>query len=183
MPKQWFVLRVQAGREDTVKEALWKRIQTHDLESKISTLMVPTERVTEIKGGHRTTRNVKTFPGYIMAEVEVDEKGQIPDEVWFLIRETPGVGDFLGSYNKPTPMSPQDVDRMLFREAESLVQEPQVKMDFHPGDRVKIKEGTFENFDATVDEVYPQKGIVKVIVTIFGRPTPVEIEYWKVEPI
>ncbi len=183
MAKQWFVLRVQAGREDTVKEALWTRIQTHDLESKLSTLMVPTEKVTEIKGGQRKTRNMKSFPGYIMAEVETDEKGNIPDEVWFLIRETPGVGDFLGSYNKPSPMSPQDVDRMLFREAEAITAEPQVKIDFSPGDRVKIKEGPFENFDGTIEEVFPQKGIVKVIVTIFGRPTPVELEYWQVEAI
>ena len=184
MSKQWFVLRVQAGREDTVKEALWRRIQTHDLESKISTLMVPTEKVTEIKGGKRTTRNMKTFPGYIMAEVDTDDKGQIPDDVWFLIRETPGVGDFLGSYNKPSPMSPADVDRMLFREMEAATQEePPVKMDFNVGDRVKIKEGPFENFDGTVEEVFPQKGIVKVNVTIFGRPTPVELEYWQVEAI
>ncbi|GIW71417.1 MAG: transcription termination/antitermination protein NusG [Planctomycetota bacterium] len=183
MAKQWFVLRVQPGREDTVKEALWKRIQTQNLESKFSSLMVPTERVTEIKGGRRRTYNRRTFPGYVMAEIEVDEQGNIPDEVWFLIRETPGVGDFLGAYNKPTPMSPEDVDRMLFREAESITQEAQVKIDFEPGDQVKIKEGPFENFDGTVEEVFPQKGIVKVVVNIFGRQTPVELEYWQVEAI
>ncbi len=183
MGKQWFVLRVQSGREDTVKEALWKRIQATDLEAKISTLMVPTEKVTEIKGGQKRTHDRKTVPGYIMAEVETDDKGQIPDEVWVLIRETPGVGDFLGAYNKPTPMTPQDVDRMHFREAEALTEEPKVKIDFHPGDRVKIKEGTFENFDGTIEEVYPEKGVVQVTVTIFGRPTPVELEYWKVEAI
>ncbi len=183
MAKAWFVLRVQSGREDTVKEALWKRIQTHDLESKISTLMVPTEKITQIKGGQRRTYERKTYPGYIMAEIECGDQNAIPDDVWFLIQETPGVGDFLGAYNKPTPMSPQDVDRMLFREADQLAQEPQVKIDFAPGDRVKIKEGTFENFDAVVEEVYPAKGLVKVIVTIFGRPTPVELEYWKLEAI
>jgi transcriptional antiterminator NusG len=183
MPKQWFVLRVQPGREDTVKEALWKRIQTNNLEEKLSTLMVPTERVTEIKGGKRRTRTVRTFPGYVMAEVETGDDGKIPDDVWFLIKETPGVGDFLGSYNKPTPMSPEDVDRMLFREAEAITQEATVKIDFDPGDQVKIKEGPFENYDGTIEEVFPAKGMVKVVVTIFGRPTPVELEYWQVEAI
>lgn len=181
--KQWFVLRVQAGREDGVKEGLWKRIQTHDLEHKLSTLMVPSETVTEIKGGKRRSYSRKTYPGYIMAEVEVDENNRIPDDVWFLIRETPGVGDFLGAHNKPTPMAPEDVDRMLFHEADALTQEPQVRIDFSPGDQVKIKEGPFENFDGTVEEVYPAKGMVKVIVTIFGRPTPLELEYWQVEAL
>ncbi|MFC1706897.1 transcription termination/antitermination protein NusG [Planctomycetota bacterium] len=181
--KQWFVLRVQAGREDSVKEALWKRIQTHDLEDQLSTLMVPSETVTEIKGGKRRSYSRKTFPGYVMAEVEVDENNAIPEEVWFLIRDTPGVGDFLGAYNKPTPMSPEDVDRMLFREADAITQEPKVKIDMKPGDQVKIKEGPFENYDGTVEEVFPAKGMVKVVVTIFGRPTPVELEYWQVEAI
>ncbi|MHC4391646.1 MAG: transcription termination/antitermination protein NusG [Planctomycetota bacterium] len=181
--KQWFVLRVQAGREDTVKEALWKRIQTHDLEEKLSTLMVPSETVTEMKGGKRRTYTRKTYPGYIMAEVEVDAEHNIPEDVWFLIRETPGVGDFLGTKRRPTPMTPEDVDRMLFHETESLIAEPQVKIDFNPGDQVKIKEGPFENFDGTVEEVFPQKGMVKVIVTIFGRATPLELEYWQVEGI
>lgn len=181
--KQWFVLRVQAGREDTVKEALWKRIQTHDLEEKLSTLMVPHEQVTEIKAGKRRTYSRKTFPGYIMAEVDVDENGQLSDEVWFLIRETPGVGDFLGSHNKPTPMSPEDVDRMLFHEADQLTQAPEVKIDFSAGDQVKIKEGHFENFDGVVEEVNPAKGRVTVMVTVFGRPTPLELEYWQVEPL
>lgn len=181
--KQWFVLRVQAGREDSVKEGLWRRIQTHDLEDKLSTLMVPSETVTEIKGGKRRSYTRKTFPGYIMAEVEVDENNKISDDVWFLIRDTPGVGDFLGTYNKPTPMTPEDVDRMLFHEADAIAQEPQVKIDFSPGDRVKIKEGPFENQDAVVEEVFPQKGKVKLISMIFGRPTPVELEYWQVEAI
>ncbi|RME75977.1 MAG: transcription termination/antitermination factor NusG [Planctomycetota bacterium] len=183
MAKQWFVMQVTPGREDTVKEALWKRIQTHNLEHKISTLMVPTERVTEIKGGKRRTRTTRVYPGYIMAEIETDEEGRIPEDVWFLIRDTPGAGRFLGSQNKPTPMSPEDVDRMLFREAEAITQEATVKIDFEPGDQVKIKEGPFENYDGTIEEVYPAKGMVKVVVTIFGRPTPVELEYWQVEAI
>lgn len=186
--KQWYVLRVQPGREDVVKEALWKRIQTHNLESALSTLMVPTERVTEIKSGKRRSFDRRTFPGYVMAEIETDDEGFIPEDVWYLIRETPGVGDFLGvdrkaDRPKPTPMTPEDVDRMLFREAEAITQEAHVKIDFEPGDQVKIKEGPFENFDGTVEEVFPAKGLVKVEVMIFGRPTPVELEYWQVEAI
>lgn len=181
--KQWYVLRVQAGREDTIRDALWKRIQTHDIESLLSTLMVPSEKVTEIKSGKKRTYKRKTYPGYIMAEVEVDAGNRIPDEVWFLIRDTPGVGDFLGANKRPTPMSAEDVDRMLFHEADAAIQEPQVKIDFNPGDQVKVKEGPFENFNGVVDEVMPAKGMVKVIVTIFGRPTPLELEYWQVETI
>ena len=183
MMKQWFVLRVQAGREDSVKEALWKRIQAHGLEHKLSTLMVPTVTETEIKGGKRRTYSRKTFPGYIMAEVEVDENVTIPEDVWFLIRDTPGVGDFLGAYNKPTPMTEDEINKMLFQEADTIAQEPKVKIDYKLGDQVKIKSGPFENYDGTVDEVFPGKGMVKVIVTIFGRPTPVELEYWQVEAI
>ena len=93
------------------------------------------------------------------------------------------MGDFLGAHNKPTPMSPEDVDRMLFHETDALTQDVGVKIDFQPGDQVKIKEGPFENFDGTIEEVFPAKGMVKVIVTIFGRPTPLELEYWQVESI
>ena len=107
--KHWFVLRVQAGREDSVKEALWKRIQTHDLEEKLSTLMVPSETVTEMKGGKRRTYTRKTYPGYIMAEVEVDAEQNIPEDVWFLIRETPGVvAAAFASFLAPLGVPPVD---------------------------------------------------------------------------
>ena len=155
----------------------------HDMEDQLSTLMVPHESVTEIKGGKRRTYSRKTFPGYIMAEVEVDDSRNIPDDVWFLIRETPGVGDFIGAHGKPTPMTPDEVDRMLFHEAVAVTASPEVKIDFKTGDQVKIKEGHFQNFDGVVEEVNTQKGRVTVMVTVFGRPTPLDLEYWQVETI
>ena len=182
MAKQWFVLRVQSGREESVKEGLWKRIQTNDLQELISRLLIPVEKISEIKGGERRTVERKIYPGYLMAEIDTDEKGDIPEDVWFLIKETPGVGDFVGSYRKPMPMSQDEVDKMLVQ-AERIEEAPKIKIDFERGSNVKIKEGPFENFDGVVDEVYPQKGLVKVIVTIFGRPTPVELEYWQVEAV
>lgn len=184
--RRWFVLRVQSGREKTIKDALWKRIQAEDLTGMLIQLIVPTERVTEIKGGEKRTREQKIFPGYIMAEIELDEEDQIPDPIWFIIRETPGISDFVGTREdrepqKPQPMAPHEVEKMLQRAQSVEAGEPEVKIEFQTGDHVKIKEGPFENFDGVVEEVLPGKGIVRVMVTIFGRQTPVEIEYWQVE--
>jgi transcriptional antiterminator NusG len=136
--------------------------------------------VAEIKGGKRRVRERKKYPGYIFIELEVDEKNQLVDKAWYLIRETSGIGDFVGPGSKPSPMSDREVEKML-GDAEKREGAPQVKIDFKLGDSVKIKQGPFENFDGIVEEVFPNKGIVKVIVTIFGRPTPVELEYWQVE--
>jgi transcriptional antiterminator NusG len=177
MEKEWYVLRVQAGRENQVRETLEKRAKNPDLDEKVGRILVPTERISEIKGGRRRVREKKLFPGYIMIEMEFDEK------LWYVIRETPGIGDFVGPRSRPTPMQPHEVDRILNEMTRDDDDKPRVKIDFVQGDSVKIKEGPFENFDGVVDEVIPAKGIVKVIVTIFGRPTPVELEYWQVENI
>jgi transcriptional antiterminator NusG len=180
MPKKWFVLRVQSGKEDTVQKNLEKRVNAEGAQDVISGIMVPTESVAEIKGGKRRVRERKKYPGYIFIELEVDEKNQLVDKAWYLIRETSGIGDFVGPGSKPSPMSDREVEKML-GDAEKREGAPQVKIDFKLGDSVKIKQGPFENFDGIVEEVFPNKGIVKVIVTIFGRPTPVELEYWQVE--
>jgi len=176
MAKQWYVLRVQSGREEKVKETLARKVQLAGLEDRVTNILVPTENVTEIKGGKKRVRERKLYPGYILVEMELD------DDVWFAIRDTPGIGDFVGAYGRPVPMEPEEVERIL-KGQEQKEEQPVVKIDLERGQSVKIKEGPFENFDGIVEEVNPAKGIVKVIVTIFGRATPVELEYWQVEKI
>ena len=176
MARQWYVLRVQSGREETVKETLARKVQLAGLEDYVTNILVPTEKVTEIKGGRKRVKERKLYPGYLLVEME------LTDDVWFLVRDTPGIGDFVGAYGRPAPVSPEEVARILEHE-EQKEEVPQVKIDLERGQNVKIKEGPFMNFDGVVDEINPAKGTVKVIVTIFGRATPVELEYWQVEKI
>lgn len=182
MPKQWFVLRVQSNKEDKVKDSLVELIKARGLEKLVTNVLVPSEKVSEIKGGKKKITERKIYPGYIMAEVEVDEHGQIPKEVWFLIRETPGAGDFIGGQNKPVPMASYEVEKLL-SEVEHKEEKPRAKIEFHEGEKVRVKEGPFENYDGIVEEVLPASGRVKVMLTVFGRATPVELEYWQVEAI
>ena len=189
MSKKWFVLRVQSGKEDTVRKNLEKRVNAEAAQDVVAGVLVPTESVAEIKAGKRRVRERKKYPGYIFVELEVydqddnekkQKKDQLVDKAWYLIRETSGIGDFVGPGSKPAPMTEREVEKML-GDAQKREDSPQVKIDFRVGDSVKIKQGPFENFDGVVEEVMPNKGIVKVVVTIFGRPTPVELEYWQVE--
>jgi transcriptional antiterminator NusG len=182
MAKKWFVLRVQSGREDSVKESLTKRVQALQIDDMVGRVVVPAEKISEIKGGKRRVSERKIFPGYIMVEMETKEDGRIPEEVWFMIKETPGIGDFVGSRTKPTPMKEHEVNRIL-EAMEEKEEAPKIKIGFRAGDSVRIKEGPFEHFDGYVEEINPAKGLVKVIVTIFGRATPIELEYWQVEAI
>jgi len=183
MPKNWFVVRVQSGKEDQAKKNLEHRIKLHAFPEKIGRVMLPSERVTELRSGIRRTSERKIYPGYIMVEIEVDEAGHIPQESWFLVRETPGVGDFVGSGLTPVALRDYEVERILSDAEKAEEEVPRLKIDFKMNDGVKIKEGPFQNFDGVVEEVNPAKGLIKVIVTIFGRATPVELEYWQVERI
>ena len=182
MPLNWYVLRAQSGREERIKDALEKRINVQGMEAKVPRVLVPSENVSEIKGGQKRVTERKIYPGYLMAEIDVPETGEIPDDVWFLIRETPGVGDFVGGHRKPTPMMPREVDKLL-GEAEKKEEEPRLKIDFSVGDSVRIKEGPFLNYDGVVEEVVPSRGMVIVNIKVFGRTTPVELEYWQIEPV
>jgi len=182
MAKNWYVLRVQSSKEDQVRDALERRLKAEGLENIVSRVLVPSERISEIRGGQKRVRERKIYPGYIMVEIEADDGGKIPEAAWFTIRETMGIGDFLGGRSGPIPMSKSDVDKVL-GEAEHKEQAPKLKIGFSGGEAVRIKEGPFENFEGTVEEVSAAKGTVKVIVTIFGRPTPVELEYWQVERV
>jgi len=179
---RWFVLRVQSGKEEKVRGNLEKRVKAAGLDNVILQILVPTERVSEIRGGRRRVSSRKLYPGYVMVEVEVSEEGEVSEEAWYLVRETPGIGDFIGAERRPVPMAEHEVEKML-GDAEEKEEAPRLVINFKEGESVKIKEGPFENFDGVVEEVNASKGLVKVIVTIFGRATPVELEYWQVEAI
>ena len=179
--KYWCVLRVASNREESVREALVRKIKIEGLDDRISRVLVPTERRPSPRGrSDKKFVDRKMYPGYVFLEMELDDNGAIGEREWFVIKETSGVGDFIGSGGKPTPMRPSDVDKMLMQ-VEKAEEGAPVSVDFAKGDAVKIKEGAFENFEGSVDEVLPDKGLVRVIVTIFGRATPVELEYWQVE--
>jgi transcriptional antiterminator NusG len=182
MAKQWYVLRVASNKEEQVREALERKVKIEGLEHKIGRILVPTERRPSPRGrvGGKKYVERRMYPGYVFIEMELEEDGRIGEEAWFLIRETTGVGDFIGATGKPTPMRPADVDKMLMQVDKGQQGAP-VAMEFAKGDAVKIKEGAFENFEGSVDEILPDKGLVRVIVTIFGRATPIELEYWQVE--
>lgn len=178
MSKQWYVLRVQVGKEAKVKETLEKHIKSKGLESLILRVIVPQEKIAEIKGGKKKITAQKLYPGYLMVEMELN------DQTKFTVREVPGVGDFVGGRKTPTPLEPHEIEKMLVLESAVASDEmPTIKINFKKGDSIRIKEGPFENFDGSVEEVNPTKGNVKVIVNIFGRATPVELEYWQLEPV
>lgn len=176
MAMQWYVLRVQSNREKKVRDNLARRVAMAGLDDRITEIIVPSEQITEIRGGKKRVTERKIYPGYIMVHMDMDE------DTWFLVRETPGIGDFVGAHLKPVPMQQREVEKML-GQLEQKDEEPRLKIDFKVGDTVKIKEGPFDNFDGVVEEVIVAKGLVRVEVTIFGRATRVELEYWKLEAV
>src|ERR1700742_3562124 len=185
MTKNWFVLRVASNREDQVRDALERKVKIENLGDLIGRILVPTERIKRVKQGQQKVAERKLYPGYVFVEMELNNDGSIPVRAYYLFKDTQGVGDFIGNRNKPSPMEPKDVEKMLgdVEKQESQGGPGQVKVEFKKGDPIKIKEGPFENFDGTVDEIFPDKGVVRVIVTIFGRATPLELEYWQLEKV
>src|SRR4051812_20238599 len=177
---QFFVLRVASNKEDRVKDALARKVKIEGVENTVGRILVPTERVRSMKGGVRKESERKLYPGYVFIELELDKNGMIPENVWFMIKETDGVGDFIGSNGKPTPMSPKDQGKML-EEAERPDDQPSLKTEYKKGDKIKVTDGAFINFEGEVDEIMPDKGMVRIVTTIFGRPTPLELEYWQIE--
>ncbi len=172
----WYVLKVQSSREDTIRLALQKNIKIQGLDRYFGQIVVPTEKMTEIRNNKKRIVERKTYPGYIMVQMELNEK------TWFVVRETPGVGDFVGAHGTPTKMTDAEVNQMLHQEEEKTTAEaPKIKINVERGDRVKIKDGPFENFEGSVEEVIEGRGLVKVMLIIFNRPTPVDLEYWQVE--
>lgn len=173
----WYVLKVQSSREDTIRDALERRVKIQGLQRFFGRIVVPTEKITEIRNNKKRVVERKSYPGYIMVEMELNEK------TWFVVRETPGVGDFVGAHGTPTKMTHDEVNKMLGQETAKDEKPAPIKYDFERGDRVKIKDGPFENFEGTVEDVIEQRGLVKVMLIIFNRPTPVDLEYWQVERI
>ena len=173
----WYILKVQSNREDSIKEGLLRRVAIAGLEQYFGAVIVPTEKVTEFKGGRKRVSKRKLYPGYIVVNMEINE------DTWFLVRETPGIGDFTGAAGTPTPMLPHEVNRILARQEEKSDEAPKLKINFSTGDHVKINEGTFENFEGEVESIDETNGRVTVMINIFGRSTPVELEYWQIEAI
>jgi transcriptional antiterminator NusG len=174
------VLRVASNKEDRVREALVRKVKIEGLSDYVGRILVPVERVRSMKQGVRKESDRKKYPGYVFIELQLDQDGKIPDNVWFMIKETDGVGDFIGSGGKPLPMDPKDEAKMV-EEAEAPLESPSLGSEYKPGDKIKVTNGAFINFEGTVEEVIPDKGMVRILTTIFGRPTPLELEYWQIE--
>lgn len=174
---QWFILKVQSNREDSVRESLLRRISMQGMGSLFGEVIVPKEQVTDFKGGKKRVVSRKLYPGYILVQMVLN------DDTWFLVRETGGIGDFTGSAGRPSPMLPQDVAKLLHKKEEETAEAPRLKINFKKGDRVKINEGTFENFEGEVETIDESNGRVTVMLSIFGRSTPVDIEYWHIESV
>ena len=179
---QWYVLRVAANKEVQVKEALSQKVEREGLLDIIGRIEVPVERIKRIRGNRQTVHKRKLYPGYVFMEMESTEDKRVPEKAWFMIKGTAGVGDFIGTDGIPTPMRDTDVAKMLL-EAEKPEEAPSIKVEFKKGDMIKIREGAFENFEGVVDSIDSERGIVKVIVAIFGRSTPLDIEYWQIEKL
>jgi transcriptional antiterminator NusG len=179
---QWYVLRVASNKEEQVRESLARKVQVEGVSNVIGRIVVPMEQVKRIRGGKQRVHKRKLYPGYVFMEMATKEDGRIPDEAFFVIKETTGVGDFIGTEGIPTAMRDTEVAKML-NEAEKPEVTPTLRVEFRKGDQVKIREGAFENFEGVVEAIDQDRGVVCVIVTIFGRPTPLDIEYWQVEKI
>jgi transcriptional antiterminator NusG len=174
---KWYILKVQSNREDSIRDSLQRRVKVAGLDRYFAEIIVPTEMVSEFKGGKKRVVKRKLYPGYLVAHMEIN------DETWFLVRETPGIGDFTGSAGKPTPMLSHEVNKIVAKQEEKTDEAPKLKINFNVSDRVKINEGTFENFEGEVDAIDEASGRVTVMINIFGRSTPVELEYWQIESI
>lgn len=175
----WFVLRVASNKENYVRETLLRKIEIEGLKHLVNRILVPTEKTKTIKGGKQKITETKLYPGYVFVEMRLEEDGRIPQDVFFLIKETTGVGDFVGTTGRPTALARHEIEKMLLdsRRPEEI---GEIKMEFEKGEAVIIKEGPFENYEGTVDELLPDKGLVRVLVTIFGRQAPIELEEWQI---
>ncbi|MFP4475879.1 MAG: transcription termination/antitermination protein NusG [Desulfatibacillaceae bacterium] len=174
--KKWYVVHVYSGFEGKVKKALEDRIATSPHPKKFGQVLIPTEQVVELVKGKRKTSSRKFYPGYILVEMVLD------DETWHLVNDTAKVTGFLGGRDKPTPLTDEEASRIV-DQIESGKLKPQPKYQFEEGDEVRVIDGPFTNFNGTVETVYPDKGKLRVLVSIFGRATPVELEFVQVTKI
>ncbi|MEX2217412.1 MAG: transcription termination/antitermination protein NusG [Phycisphaerales bacterium] len=175
----WFVLRVASNKEGSVRETLLRKVQIENMQHLVGRILVPTEKTKTIKGGKQKITESKLYPGYVFVEMKLEPDGRIPQDVFFLIKETTGVGDFVGTAGRPTPMKEHEIEKML-KDSKKPEEQPVIKMVFEKGEHVTIKEGPFQGYEGTVDELLPDKGLVRVLVTIFGRQAPIELEEWMI---
>ncbi len=174
----WFVLRVASNKEGSVRETLLRKVQIENMIHLVGRILVPTEKTKTIKGGRQRIVETKLYPGYVFVEMRLEPDGRIPQDVFFLIKETTGVGDFVGTAGRPTAMKEHEIEKMLV-DSRKPEDEPSIKLVFEKGESVTIKEGPFQGYEGTVDELLPEKGLVRVLVTIFGRQAPIELEEWQ----
>jgi transcriptional antiterminator NusG len=173
--KRWYVVHAYSGMEKSVMRALTERVIRADMQDKFGRILVPTEEVVEIKNGHKAITERRFFPGYVLVEMEMT------DETWHLVKNTNKVTGFVGGKaNKPTPISQREVEKILAQMQEG-VEKPRPKVLFEVGEMVRVKEGPFTDFNGNVEEVNYEKSRIRVAVTIFGRSTPVELEFGQIE--
>ena len=170
--KQWYIVHTYSGYEERVKRSLEQRVKFMDADDKVFQIVIPTEDEIEIRSGQRRTVTKKVFPGYVLVEMRMD------DDSWNVVRNTPGITGFVGSSNKPTPLAEEEVNSILKKMTEGL---PQVKVGFTKGESVRVVDGPFTDFVGVVDEINMGRGKVKVLLTLFGRETPVELDFLQVE--
>jgi len=170
---KWYIVHVYSGFENKVKSALEERVASSSNPQKFGEVIVPTEEIVELVKGKRKTSSRKFYPGYILIQMELD------DETWHIVNNTAKVTGFLGGRDKPTPISDEEAEQIIQR-MEAGKDKPQPKFFFESGDEIRVIDGPFKNFNGTVDEVNPEKGKIKVLVSIFGRSTPVELEFVQV---
>lgn len=173
----WYILKVQSNRERTIAEALERKMRIEGYDKYFDQVIVPTEKVTEFKGGKKKVVERKLYPGYIVVHMHIN------DDTWFAVRETSGVGDFTGAGGKPSPMLASEVARIVQTEEEETSESPKLDIKFAVGDKIKVKEGNFENFEGEVAKIDEASGRVTVLIHIFGRSTQVELEYWQIEAV
>ena len=171
---KWYIIHSYSGFERKVKESLESRVAAFGLQEKIGKVLIPTESVTEVRGGKKYTSERMFYPGYVLVEMDMD------DHVWHVVKSTPRVTGFVGTGQQPTPLSEEEVQHIVYRAGESK-DRPKLKVKFEKGETVRIGEGPFATFTGIVDDVNEDRETLKVMVTIFGRSTPVELEFKQVE--
>jgi transcription termination/antitermination protein NusG len=173
---KWYIIHSYSGFERKVKESLESRVQAFGLQDKIGRVLIPTEAVTEVRGGKKYTSERMFYPGYVLVEMDMD------DHVWHVVKSTPRVTGFVGTGQQPTPLSEEEVQHIVYRVGEAK-DKPKLKVKFEKNESVRITEGPFASFTGIVDEVNEDRETLKVMVTIFGRSTPVELEFGQVEKV
>ena len=175
-PKKWYIIHTYSGFENKVAESLKTRADAFGFADKIGQVLIPTEEVVELRNGKKVTSKRLVYPGYVLVEMEMN------DALWHEVKNTPRVTGFVGGGNAPVPLSADEVNSILYRQ-QSSAERPRPKMTFEKNDSVRIVDGPFANFSGKVDEVNPERGTLRVMVTIFGRATPVELEFLQVEKV